>query len=73
MNDEGDWEEPEELDWKWIDVDFLDECNTNAGDATPAVNVQPSPTPTEETGHAGSRCKGLTSSSRCRKIDLNCT
>ena len=19
-----DWDDPEELDWKWIDVDFLD-------------------------------------------------
>eukprot|EP00956_Cyclotella_meneghiniana_P038529 scaffold155622_cov77-Cyclotella_meneghiniana.AAC.1 len=39
--DEGDWEEPEELDWKWTDVDFLDDCNINTGATTPAVNVQP--------------------------------
>eukprot|EP00956_Cyclotella_meneghiniana_P003221 scaffold3932_cov87-Cyclotella_meneghiniana.AAC.25 len=56
--DEGDWEEPEELDWKWIDIDFLDDCNTNAGATTPAVNVQSSPM--GETEHTGSRCKGLT-------------
>ena len=48
----------EELDWKWIDIDFLDDCNTNAGATTPAVNVQSSPM--GETEHTGSRCKGLT-------------
>eukprot|EP00956_Cyclotella_meneghiniana_P025247 scaffold52309_cov25-Cyclotella_meneghiniana.AAC.1 len=42
--DEGDWDEPEELDWKWIDVDFLDDGNTNGRATTPAVDVWPSRT-----------------------------
>ena len=42
--DEGDWDEPEELDWKWIEVDFLDDCNTNDRATTPAVDVWPSHT-----------------------------
>ena len=41
--DEGDWDEPDELDWKWIDVDFLDDCNTNDRATTPVVDVRPSP------------------------------
>ena len=27
MRGTGKTEEPEELDWKWIDVDFLDDCS----------------------------------------------
>ena len=50
-----DWDEPDELDWKWIDVDFLDDDNTNDRATTPAVNVQPSRNVIDE--HAGPRCR----------------
>ena len=63
-SDEGDWDDPEELDWKWIDVDFLDDDNTTDRATTHAVNVRPSRNVMAE--HAGSRCRGLTSKSRSR-------
>ena len=45
----------QELDWKWIDVDFLDGHNTKDRVATPAVSIHKSPT--GDTVNAGSSCE----------------
>lgn len=48
----------QELDWKWIDVDFLDGHNTKDRVATPAVSIHKSPT--GDTVRApGSSCEKL--------------
>eukprot|EP00956_Cyclotella_meneghiniana_P038060 scaffold148342_cov36-Cyclotella_meneghiniana.AAC.1 len=36
--DMGDSDDPDELDWKWVDVDFLDEPITTATTTEPAVH-----------------------------------
>ena len=35
--DDSDSDDPEELDWKWVDVDFLDEPFATATNTNPAV------------------------------------
>ena len=62
--DVDDLEEPEELDWKWVDVDFSDDVFTKTLDTTvPAVNV-PVP-PKRKSGRAGA-CGGTHTSNRNR-------
>eukprot|EP00956_Cyclotella_meneghiniana_P020166 scaffold35243_cov37-Cyclotella_meneghiniana.AAC.2 len=55
--DDIELEEPRELDWKWVDVDFLDGHRTNRKqNATPAVSVEQSPTGVAT--RAGASCDG---------------
>ena len=62
--DEGDWDDPDELDWNWIDVDFLDGQNSKDRATTPAVSTR---TPSRgETVCAGSSCDELSSNTRSR-------
>ena len=63
-HDEDNPDEPEELDWKWVDVDFSDDVFTKTLDTTvPAVNV-PVP-PKRKSGRAGA-CGGTHTSNRNR-------
>ena len=62
--DGDDWDDPDELDWKWIDVDFLDGQNSKDRAAAPAVSARVSPT--GNTVRAGSSCDELSSNTRSR-------
>ena len=55
--DDVELDEPGELEWKWVDVDFLDGHRTNRKrNTTPAVSVERSPTSAAR--RAGASCDG---------------
>eukprot|EP00956_Cyclotella_meneghiniana_P012688 scaffold18030_cov64-Cyclotella_meneghiniana.AAC.2 len=69
--DEGDYivdddelDEPEELDWKWVNVDFLDGHNNGQQHTTPAVSASLSPSDLGRAGGSGTAGTHSNSGSR---------